>query len=161
MRVGTGYDIHRLAAGRPLLLGGVRIDYPLGPLGHSDGDVLCHAVVDAVLGAAGLGDIGRHFPPGDPRWSGASGTLLVQHAVRLVHDAGFRVHNVDATVLLERPRIGPVIQQIREALAAAIGVPATSVNVKAKTGEGLDAIGRGRAIAAQAAALLEEVAPSV
>lgn len=156
MRIGIGYDIHRLVGGRPLILGGVRIDYPQGPLGHSDGDVLAHAVVDALLGAAGLGDIGTHFPPSDPQWKDAPGRVLLTQTLTLVHAAGFSPHNIDATVLLERPMLAPYMPHMRATLASALGLSEDRVNIKAKTNEGLDAVGQRQAIAAHVVVLLDE-----
>lgn len=156
VRVGIGYDVHRLGGGRPFILGGVRISSSQGPVGHSDGDVLLHALIDALLGAAGLGDIGGHFPTEDPQWQGVESLKLLEHAFKRVREGGFRVHNVDATVMLEHPRLAPYIPQIRSTLAAALGVAPDRVNVKAKTNEGLDALGRGRAVAAQAVVLMAE-----
>ncbi len=153
-RVGTGYDLHRLVPGRPLVVGGVRIPGDRGPLGHSDGDVALHAVTDAMLGAAGLGDIGAHFPDSDPQWKGASSVDLLRRAVALVRAQGFEVGNVDVTVLLEAPKIGPHIGEMRRVLAGALAVDPDRVSVKGKTNEGLDAVGRGEAIAAHAVALL-------
>ncbi len=157
MRIGTGYDIHRLAGGVPFFLGGVAIEYPRGPVGHSDGDVLLHAIIDAVLGAAGMGDIGRHFPPDAPEWRGVASSDLLRHTGVLVRKSGFRVHNIDATVILERPRLAAAIPAICSAIAATLEMEVAAVNVKAKTNEGIGAVGRGRAVAAHAVALLEEV----
>lgn len=156
MRVGIGYDIHRLGGGRPFLLGGVTLPSGHGPVGHSDGDALVHAVIDALLGAAGLGDIGTHFPPEDARWQGAASLDLLRLTLRLVKEAGYRVHNVDATVLLEQPKLAPFLPQMRTTLAEALELSLERVSVKAKTNEGLDTLGQGRAVAAQAVALLEE-----
>lgn len=153
-RAGTGYDLHRLVEGRPLILGGVEIPFERGALGHSDADVACHAATDAVLGAACLGDIGRHFPDSDPTWKGASSIELLRQAAALVRDAGFDIVNLDVVVILERPKLLPHIQQIREGLAGAVSVPVERVSVKGKTNEGVDAVGRGEAIAAHAVALL-------
>ena len=154
-RVGTGYDLHRLVHGRPLVLGGITVPFKRGAQGHSDADVICHAVTDAVLGAVGLGDIGRHFPDTDPKWKDAVSVDLLRHAVGLVRGAGYRVVNADVVVILEQPKIAPFIERIRASLAGVLGVPADSVSVKGKTNEGMDAIGRGDAIAAHAVALLE------
>ncbi len=154
MRAGTGYDLHRLVAGRPLLLGGVSIPSDLGALGHSDADVVCHAVTDAVLGAAGAGDIGRHYPDTSPEWKDASSVALLRESVRHVRSLGFEVVNVDVSVILERPKIAKYAPQIQEGLAAALGIDVGRVSVKGKTNEGLDAIGRGEAVAAHAVALL-------
>jgi 2-C-methyl-D-erythritol 4-phosphate cytidylyltransferase/2-C-methyl-D-erythritol 2,4-cyclodiphosphate synthase len=154
MRAGTGYDLHRLVEGRPLLLGGVSIPGSLGALGHSDADVVCHVVTDAVLGAAGAGDIGRHYPDTSPEWKDASSIALLRESVRHVRALGFEVVNVDVSVILERPKIATYVPQIQEALAGALGIDVARVSVKGKTNEGLDAIGRGEAIAAHAVALL-------
>lgn len=153
-RIGAGYDLHRLVEGRPLILGGVHVVSPLGALGHSDADVVCHAATDAVLGAACLGDIGAHFPDTDVRWKDASSVELLRQAAALVRDAGLAVVNLDVVVILERPKIGPFRDAIRERLAAALGVDPRRVSVKGKTNEGVDAVGRGEAIAAHAVALL-------
>ncbi len=153
-RVGTGYDLHRLVDGRPLVLAGVRIASERGPLGHSDGDVVCHALVDAILGGASAGDIGRLFPDTDPRWKDAPGLDLLGRAVGAVGAAGFAVENVDVVVLLERPKIGPHVAAIRASLAGVLGIDETRVSVKGKTHEGVDAVGRGEAIAAHAVALV-------
>lgn len=153
-RVGTGYDLHRLVEARPLVLGGVTVPSERGALGHSDADVICHAVTDAVLGAAGAGDIGRHYPDTDSRWKDAFSLDLLRDAVQHIRRLGFAVENVDVTVLLERPKISPHVAQIAASLAEALGVDADRVSVKGKTNEGMDAIGRGEAIAAHAVALL-------
>lgn len=156
MRIGTGYDAHRLRLGRDLVIGGVRIDHPLGLDGHSDADVLTHAVIDAVLGAAGLGDIGRLFPASDPKYLDASSIDLLAIAMRAVTSAGYRVVNVDSTVIAEEPRLQPHLGAMRDQLAKGLGVEAGAVNVKATSPEGLGALGRKEGIAAQATALLEE-----
>jgi len=153
-RVGLGYDLHRLVAGRPLILGGVTIPSEIGALGHSDADAACHAATDAILGAAALGDIGRHFPDSDPQWKGASSILLLERAAALVREAGFDVLNVDVVVILERPRIAKFVDQIRAGLAGALGIAPALVSVKGKSNEGVDSVGRGEAIAAQAVALV-------
>jgi 2-C-methyl-D-erythritol 2,4-cyclodiphosphate synthase len=155
LRVGTGFDVHRLVDGRPLVLGGVDIPFERGLAGHSDADVLTHAVAGALLGAAGLDDLGHHFPPGDARWKDARSLDLLQRVVALLAGAGWRVGNVDATVICERPRLAPHVAAMRRALADVLGVAAEAVNVKATTTEGLGATGRGEGIAAQAVALLE------
>jgi 2-C-methyl-D-erythritol 4-phosphate cytidylyltransferase / 2-C-methyl-D-erythritol 2,4-cyclodiphosphate synthase len=154
VRAGTGYDLHRLVKGRLLLLAGVRIPSELGALGHSDADVVCHAVTDAVLGAAGAGDIGRHYPDTDPAWKDASSIDLLRQSVRHVEMRGFEIINVDVTVILERPKIAAHVPAMQSCLAAALGLDVARVSVKAKTNEGLDAVGRGEAIAAHAVALL-------
>ena len=151
-RVGIGYDLHRLVEGRPLILGGVTVPFDKGADGHSDADVVCHAVTDAILGAACLGDIGVHFPDTDPRWKGASSVHLLQHAASLVRDARFGIRHVDVVVILERPKIAPFKEAIRRGLAAALAIEVDQVSVKGKTNEGVDAIGRGEAIAAHAVA---------
>jgi 2-C-methyl-D-erythritol 4-phosphate cytidylyltransferase/2-C-methyl-D-erythritol 2,4-cyclodiphosphate synthase len=156
-RAGIGYDLHRLVEGRPLLLGGVTIPSPIGALGHSDADAACHAATDAILGAACLGDIGRHFPDNDPRWKGASSIALLEQAVRLVRDAGYQVENLDVVIILERPRIAPYVERIRQGLADAVGIDVGAVAVKGKSNEGVDAVGRGEAIAAHAVALIRSL----
>jgi len=153
-RIGVGYDLHRLVAGRRLILGGIDVPSELGALGHSDADVVCHAITDALLGAANAGDIGEHFPDSDAAWKDASSIGLLRHVVDLVHGRGFTVVNVDVVVLLERPKLAAYRSQIVEALAPVLGIRPTDVGVKAKTNEGVDAIGRGEAIAAHAVALL-------
>jgi 2-C-methyl-D-erythritol 2,4-cyclodiphosphate synthase len=153
-RVGTGYDLHRLVEGRPLVLGGVEIPAVRGALGHSDADVVCHAATDAILGAASLGDIGRHFPDTDQRWKDASSIDLLRQAVVMVHTAGFRVVNLDVVVILEKPKIAPHLDRIRAQLAGVLEILVGRVSVKGKTNEGVDAVGRGEAIAAHAVALL-------
>ena len=153
--IGFGYDTHALVAGRPLILGGVRIEHETGLAGHSDADVLTHAVMDALLGAAGLGDIGEHFPDTDERWRGADSIELLREVAELVRGAGLRVVNVDAIVVLERPKVAPHRALMRERLAEALGLDAARVNVKATTGEGLGFVGRGEGAAALAVAALE------
>src|SRR3954468_11602642 len=157
MRAGTGYDLHRLVEGRPLLLAGVRIPGDRGALGHSDADIVCHVVTDAILGAAGAGDIGRHYPDTDAKWKDASSIHLLSQSVSRVRAAGFEIVNVDVTVILERPKIAPHVREIERGLAAALGIDAARVSVKGKTNEGVDAVGRGEAIAAHAVALLRVV----
>jgi 2-C-methyl-D-erythritol 4-phosphate cytidylyltransferase/2-C-methyl-D-erythritol 2,4-cyclodiphosphate synthase len=153
-RAGTGYDLHRLAAGRPLILGGVTIPSPVGALGHSDADVVCHAITDAVLGAIGLGDIGRHFPDSDPQWKGASSLDLLARVKALADENGYEVGNVDVTVILEKPKIRDHVERMQELIAGALGIAPSRVSIKGKTNEGVDAVGRGEAIAAHAVALL-------
>jgi 2-C-methyl-D-erythritol 2,4-cyclodiphosphate synthase len=158
MRVGTGYDSHRFDRSRTLVLGGVVIpDHP-GLTGHSDGDAVAHAVIDAILGAAGAGDVGRHFPPGDDRWAGADSIDLLERATLVLHDSGYRVVNVDVTVVCESPRIGPVSADMRERLSAAMSVAIEAVSVKGKTNEGMGWIGRGEGLAVHAVALVEPMA---
>ncbi|GAA0235191.1 2-C-methyl-D-erythritol 2,4-cyclodiphosphate synthase [Castellaniella daejeonensis] len=153
-RVGQGHDLHVLAQGRPLIIGGVHIPYERGLVGHSDADVLLHAVTDAVLGAAGLGDIGRHFSDRDPRWAGADSRLFLREAARLAREAGWFVVNVDATVHAQAPKIAPHAPAMVACIASDLGIEASAVNVKAKTNEGLGYLGRGEGIAASAVALL-------
>jgi 2-C-methyl-D-erythritol 2,4-cyclodiphosphate synthase len=154
--IGLGYDTHRLVAGRPLILGGVRIEHEKGLQGHSDADVLTHAVIDAVLGGAGLGDIGEHFPDTDERWRDADSIALLRAVRELVAAEGLRVVNVDATVVLERPKLGPHKETMRARLAEALGLDARRVNVKATTGEGMGFVGTGEGAAALAVAALAD-----
>ena len=153
-RVGTGYDLHRLVDGRTLVLAGVTIPFDRGPLGHSDGDVVCHALVDAIFGAAAAGDIGQHFPNTDPRWKDAPGLDLLARGVEVVRGLGWSVASADVTVILEKPKLAPFIGEIRSRLAAVLGISGDAVSVKGKTNEGVDAVGRGEAIAAHAVAVL-------
>lgn len=153
-RIGHGYDVHRTGADGELVLGGVRFPGERALVGHSDGDAALHAVIDALLGAAGLGDIGRLFPPGEARWRGADSLVLLHEAAGRVRAAGYAPVNIDLTIIAERPRIAPHVGAMGAAIAAAAGLEAGAVNVKGKTNEGLDAIGRGEAIAAQAVALI-------
>ena len=154
IRTGTGYDVHRLAAGEELWLCGLKIAHDKGLAGHSDADVVLHALVDAILGAAGEGDIGQHFPPSDAQWRGASSSRFVEHAVSLAAARGYRIGNVDVTIICEAPKIGPHRGAMRENIARLLGVQADCVNVKATTTEGLGFTGRGEGIAAQAVATL-------
>lgn len=155
LRIGQGWDRHPLAAGRPCVLGGVAFpDSPVGPVGHSDGDAVCHAIADALLGAASLGDIGRHFPDTDQRWAGADSLELLRETTGLILAAGFRVANVDCTVITEQPAISPRAGAMREALAEALQVDPDRVSVKATRGEGLGPEGRGECLTVQAVALL-------
>ncbi len=158
-RVGQGWDLHRLVAGRPLMLGGVAIPSDLGELGHSDGDVLFHAIVDAMLGAIGAGDIGRHFPPSDQRWKDVPSRVFAGRATEILAEAGWHIVNVDTTVVLERPKLAPHIDAIRASVAVALGLPVDAISVKAKTHEGVDAAGRLEAIEAQAIVLVEQTLP--
>lgn len=153
-RVGVGNDVHRLVAGRKFMLSGVRIPFEKGPLGHSDGDVLTHAICDALLGAADLGDIGQHFPDYSPQWHNAPSLVFLRQVRQLLDDAGYEVVNIDSTVGLERPKLAPHIVNIRRKLARALGIAPEQVSVKAKSGEGVDAVGRGEAIRADAVALI-------
>lgn len=154
MRIGTGYDLHRLVAGRRLILGGVAIPFDKGLQGHSDADAVCHAVTDAILGAAAAGDIGRHFPDTDPRWKDADSLVLLERAAGVVAAAGYRVVNVDVVVIAERPKLAPHVDAMRANLARAMGVDAAQVGVKGKTNEGVGSIGAGESIAVHAVALL-------
>ena len=155
MRIGQGFDVHALVPGRKLIIGGVDIPFERGLLGHSDADVLLHAVTDALLGAAGLGDIGRHFPDSDARFKDADSRQLLRETARLIERAGYRVVNVDATVIARAPRMAPHVSAMAANIAADLGIAPGDVNIKAKTTEGLGFTGRGEGIAAQAAALIE------
>jgi 2-C-methyl-D-erythritol 2,4-cyclodiphosphate synthase len=154
-RAGIGYDLHRLTAGRKLVLGGVEVPFDRGPVGHSDGDALAHAICDALLGAAALGDIGTHFPDNDPKWKDANSLRFLQRVRELLDERGLRIAHIDAIVITEKPKLGPHFPAMREALAGSLGIEPRRINLKAKTNEGVDAIGRGEAIAAQAIATLE------
>jgi 2-C-methyl-D-erythritol 2,4-cyclodiphosphate synthase len=156
VRCGIGYDLHRLAEGRKLIVGGIELPFEKGPVGHSDGDVLAHALCDALLGAAGLGDIGTHFPDTDPKWKGANSLLFLERARKLLDEKELAIEHVDAVVITEEPKLGPHFPKMREALGRALGVPAEKIHLKAKTNEGVDAIGRGEAIAAHVIATLVE-----
>ncbi len=155
IRTGLGIDTHAFARGRPLILGGVDIPHEVGLAGHSDADVLTHAVIDALLGAAALGDIGQHFPDTDERFQDADSLELLRTVVVFLGERGFAIGNVDATVVLERPKVAPYRDAIRDALAGALGLPAGAVNVKATTGEGMGFVGRGEGVAALAVATVE------
>lgn len=159
MRIGMGYDVHHLVPGRDLILGGVTMDYEMGLLGHSDADVLLHAIMDALLGAAALGDIGKHFPDTDPAYKGASSIRLMEHVRELIHREGFSVENVDATIIAQRPKMRPYIDQMRKNIARALDVELSRINVKATTEEGLGFTGTGEGISAQAVCLLSEQRP--
>src|SRR5262249_25351940 len=154
MRVGIGHDSHRLEAGRPLVLGGVRIEHSRGLVGHSDADVVLHALTDALLGAAGLGDIGDAYPDNDPAYRGCDSKVFVQETGAWLNRAGWRPVNIDVTIMAQEPKLGPVKMQIRRQLAELLQVDAGAVNVKAKTGEGVGTIGRGEIIACQVAVLI-------
>jgi 2-C-methyl-D-erythritol 4-phosphate cytidylyltransferase/2-C-methyl-D-erythritol 2,4-cyclodiphosphate synthase len=154
LRIGNGYDLHRLVAGRPLILGGVRIPFEKGLEAHSDGDVICHAITDAVLGAAGAGDIGRHFPDTDPAWQNADSIELLRRAAAIVRAAGYAIVNVDVVVIAQKPKLAPHVDAIRANLAGALGCDASQVSVKGKTNEGLDSMGTGESIAVHAVSLL-------
>jgi len=155
-RAGIGYDLHRLTAGRKLVLGGIEVPFDRGPAGHSDGDALAHAICDALLGAAALGDIGTHFPDTDPQWKDAPSLQFLERVRALLAEHGLRIAHIDAIVIAERPKLGPHFPAMRAALAGALGIEPQRINLKAKTNEGVDAVGRGEAIAAQAIATLED-----
>lgn len=157
MRVGMGYDVHKLTKDRDLILGGVKIPWEKGLLGHSDADVLIHAVMDALLGAAALGDIGKHFPDTDPAYKGISSVKLLSHVMELLKDSGFSVGNVDAVIIAQKPKMAPHIPQMKKNLAEAMGISENRVNIKATTEEGLGFTGREEGIASQAVCFLEEV----
>jgi 2-C-methyl-D-erythritol 2,4-cyclodiphosphate synthase len=154
-RIGHGYDVHRLVEGRPLILGGVNVPYELGLLGHSDADVLTHAIMDALLGAAALGDIGRHFPDSDEAYRGADSLKLASRVADLLAENGYRIVNVDATLIAQRPKIAPFIEQMRENLASALNVEVGQINIKATTEEHLGFTGEGLGMAAHAVCLIE------
>ena len=154
MRVGIGYDIHRLVENRRLVLGGVQIPYHLGLLGHSDADVLTHAIVDAILGAAALGDIGTHFPDTDPRYEGMDSLIFLRDTALKVKGSGYQIENIDATVIAQRPKLAPYILEMRETIAKTLGIAVAQVNVKATTAEELGVVGEGKAIVAHAIASL-------
>ena len=156
MRIGHGYDVHRLVEGRKLILGGVEIPYEKGLLGHSDADVLLHAISDAILGAIGEGDIGRHFPDTDPRYKGADSLKLLAHVMKLAEDKGFRLGNLDATIVAQRPKLAPHIPLMRQNIAGVLSAEIDRVNVKATTTEELGFAGRGEGIAAYAVTLMEK-----
>lgn len=155
MRIGSGWDLHILLEGRPLMLGGIEVPSPKGEKAHSDGDVLLHAVIDALLGACALGDIGTHFPPTDIKWKDADSRELLKQTLKMVEDAGYQPVNIDCTIILQSPKLGPHKEKIRSQLARDLKLTADRVSVKAKTKEGVDAAGRGEAIEASAVVLLE------
>ena len=156
MRIGHGYDVHRLVEGRALILGGVNIPFEKGLLGHSDADVLTHAVMDALLGAAALGDIGRHFPDSDEKYKGADSLKLAQHVRALIDSCGYKISNIDATVIAQRPKLAPFMEKMRENIAKALEIDMSRLNLKATTEEKLGFTGNGEGIAAHAVCLLEE-----
>ncbi|MBQ8280961.1 MAG: 2-C-methyl-D-erythritol 2,4-cyclodiphosphate synthase [Lachnospiraceae bacterium] len=157
MRIGMGYDVHRLVEGRDLIIGGVKIDYEKGLLGHSDADVLLHAISDALLGACALGDIGKHFPDTDPKYKGADSLMLLKEVGKLVNDNMFVIDNIDATIIAQRPKMRPHIDKMRENIADALGLEVSRVNVKATTEEGLGFTGSGEGISSQAICLVQEM----
>ena len=157
MRIGLGYDVHRLVPGRRLVLGGVHLEHPSGLEGHSDADVLCHAVIDGLLGAAGLGTIGEHFPPEDPNYAGISSLELLAMAASMVEEAGYRIHNIDSVIVAQEPRLQPHLAEMALRLADRLGLDRQVVGVKATSPEGVGALGRGDGIAAQAAVLIDSL----
>ena len=157
MRIGHGYDVHRLVEDRALIIGGVNIPYEKGLLGHSDADVLAHAIMDSILGALALGDIGKLFPDNDPAYKGADSLRLMKMLVPLIADAGMKISNIDSTVIAQAPKLSPHVQRMRENIADALGIPVTSVSVKATTEEGLGFSGEGLGIAAHAVCLIESI----
>ncbi|HJD01233.1 MAG TPA: 2-C-methyl-D-erythritol 2,4-cyclodiphosphate synthase [Candidatus Mediterraneibacter excrementavium] len=157
MRIGMGYDVHRLSAGRKLIIGGVDIPCEKGLLGHSDADVLLHAIMDALLGAAALGDIGSHFPDTDPEYEGISSIRLLEHVGRLLEEHQYQIGNIDATIIAQKPKMRPHIDQMRENIARALGTDPEKISVKATTEEGLGFTGKGEGISAQAVCLLDEI----
>ena len=154
MRIGTGYDVHKLVEGRKLIMGGVEIPYEKGLLGHSDADVLVHAIMDALLGAAALGDIGKHFPDTDPKYKGADSLMLMREVKRILSDHGYQIENVDSTIIAQAPKMKPHIEEMRQNIAEALSLDITQVSVKATTEERLGFTGRGEGISAQAVALI-------
>ena len=156
MRVGMGYDVHKLVEGRKLIIGGVEIPYEKGLLGHSDADVMLHAVMDALLGAAALGDIGKHFPDTDSKYKGASSIRLLEHVGKLLDENGYMIENIDATIIAQRPKMRPHIDQMRENMAKALGIDVDQINVKATTEEGLGFTGSGEGISSQAICAIEK-----
>ena len=157
MRIGEGFDLHALVPNRPLVIGGVNIPHEKGLLGHSDADVLIHALVDALLGACGLGDIGQHFPDTDPKWKGVDSKLLLHKVYKLISGAGYQVVNIDSTIIAERPKLLPFIPEMRDVLSDLVGVKVDQVNIKAKTSERLGAIGREECVVATVTVLLSEI----
>lgn len=157
MRVGTGYDLHRLVDGRELILGGVKIPYEKGLLGHSDADVLIHAIIDSLLGAMGEKDIGTHFPDTDESFKNISSTLLLQKTMQIVQNNGYKIVNVDSNIICQKPKLMPYIDKMKEKLAPLLNIDESALSIKAKTNEGVDAIGLGEAIAAQCVCLIEKV----
>lgn len=155
MRVGMGYDVHRLVKDRPLIMGGVTIPYEKGLLGHSDADVLLHAIMDSILGAAALGDIGRHFPDTDAKYEGISSLALLKHVAQLIVENGYHIINIDSTIIAQKPKMSPYILQMRENISDALNLPIDAINVKATTEEGLGFTGSGEGISAQCICLIE------
>jgi len=156
IRTGIGFDSHRLTEGRRLILGGVEIPFEKGLLGHSDGDVLCHAIIDAIIGALGLGDIGRHFPDSDPQWKDASSIKMLAITVEMARQRGYEIAYIDSTIITDQPRLSPYINQMKEKISGA-GIPASLINIKAKSNEGMGFVGRGEGIIAQAICVIKKV----
>jgi 2-C-methyl-D-erythritol 2,4-cyclodiphosphate synthase len=156
LRIGFGYDSHRLVEGRKLVIGGVEIPFEKGLKGHSDADVLCHAITDAILGALGMGDIGKHFPDTDPEWEDAISTLMLRRVIEIGEENGYKIEWIDSTLIMERPKVAPYVDLMKEALAKA-GIPAGTISIKAKTNEGMGFIGRGEGIAVYAVCLLKKI----
>jgi 2-C-methyl-D-erythritol 2,4-cyclodiphosphate synthase len=154
IRIGNGYDIHKLVTGRPLILGGVEIPHSLGLLGHSDADVLIHAIMDALLGALGMGDIGHYFPPSDPKWKGANSTLLMQQVATIIESQGWKIGNIDSTVVAEQPKLKPHLKPMRQAIAQTLDIEIEQISIKATTNEQLGPVGREEGICAYAVVLL-------
>ncbi|HEY9768923.1 MAG TPA: 2-C-methyl-D-erythritol 2,4-cyclodiphosphate synthase [Coleofasciculaceae cyanobacterium] len=154
IRIGNGYDIHQLVEGRSLILGGVKIPHTLGLLGHSDADVLTHSIMDALLGALGLGDIGHYFPPSDPKWKGADSLLLLQQVLKIIHSQGWEIGNIDSTIVAEQPKLKPHLKQMRSSLAETLAIAIEQISIKATTNEKLGPIGREEGICAYAVVLL-------
>jgi len=161
MRIGTGWDLHRLKEGRKLMLGGEHIPFHSGEEAHSDGDVLIHAIIDALFGAAALGDIGTHFPPSDEKYKNISSLVLLDKTVKLLTDAGYRIINLDTTIIIQEPKLKPYINEIREKLVASLALDIDRISIKAKTKEKMDATGEGKAVEAIASVLIEEIDNSV
>lgn len=157
IRIGNGYDIHRLVSGRDLILGGIKIEHETGLLGHSDADVLTHAIMDAMLGALSLGDIGHYFPPTDPKWAGADSIVLLEQVHQLIQEKGWKIGNIDSVIVAERPKLKPHIESMRSRLSTALNLPPDCVGVKATTNEKMDAVGSEDAIVAHAVVLLEQM----
>jgi 2-C-methyl-D-erythritol 2,4-cyclodiphosphate synthase len=161
MKIGSGWDSHRLVNGRPLILGGVHIDADRGEAGHSDGDVLAHALIDALLGASVMGDIGTHFPPSESRWKDADSMGLLETVYRKITAEGLTIHNIDATIILEQPKLSSYIDTIRDSIAASLSISPSQISVKAKTAEGLGPVGEGLSIEAYVSLLLDESTPDI
>ncbi len=157
MRIGQGYDLHRLVTDRDLIIGGVKIPHEKGLLGHSDADVLVHSIIDAVFGSIADGDIGRHFPDTDPKFKGADSILLLSEAGKILKNKGFKIVNIDSTIIIQKPKMAPHIDKMRQNIANALGLPMSDISVKAKTNEGMDAAGKEEAVQAYAVILIEKI----